>query len=139
ERDAKFGSRGGREQVYIIGCRYRATYDIVRTPLKAIYVPFSTERKGTNRQQLETSSLKIHFKSKRITAIPWKTTDGNVTSNRIDGTKISLSFGYLVSISFRFVPSEKSTLANFALLGASISHLVYVYLDWWLNSMTKSM
>uniref|UniRef100_A0A915HUW7 Secreted protein n=1 Tax=Romanomermis culicivorax TaxID=13658 RepID=A0A915HUW7_ROMCU len=33
-------------------------------------------RNGTDRQHLETLSLKIYFRSERITAIMWKTTAG---------------------------------------------------------------
>uniref|UniRef100_A0A915HX27 Uncharacterized protein n=1 Tax=Romanomermis culicivorax TaxID=13658 RepID=A0A915HX27_ROMCU len=39
------------------------------------YFPFSTERIVTDRQQLETFSLQIHVRSRRITASLWKMTD----------------------------------------------------------------
>uniref|UniRef100_A0A915KYX4 Uncharacterized protein n=1 Tax=Romanomermis culicivorax TaxID=13658 RepID=A0A915KYX4_ROMCU len=49
----------------------------------------------------------MHFRSERISAILQKTTDGNLQPN---GTKISLSFGHVVSIAFRSVPSEKASI-----------------------------
>uniref|UniRef100_A0A915J1N9 Uncharacterized protein n=1 Tax=Romanomermis culicivorax TaxID=13658 RepID=A0A915J1N9_ROMCU len=43
-----------------------------------LYLPFSTERNGMDRQHLETFTLKIDFRSERTTAIFWKMTDGNL-------------------------------------------------------------
>uniref|UniRef100_A0A915HQL5 Uncharacterized protein n=1 Tax=Romanomermis culicivorax TaxID=13658 RepID=A0A915HQL5_ROMCU len=40
-----------------------------------LYLPLLKERNGTDRQQLETFSLKINFRSQRITAIFYKMTD----------------------------------------------------------------
>uniref|UniRef100_A0A915JMJ1 Uncharacterized protein n=1 Tax=Romanomermis culicivorax TaxID=13658 RepID=A0A915JMJ1_ROMCU len=45
------------------------------------------------------------MRSTRITAILWKTTDGPTTEP--NGMKISLSFGYVPTITFPSVPSEK--------------------------------
>uniref|UniRef100_A0A915I2V2 Uncharacterized protein n=1 Tax=Romanomermis culicivorax TaxID=13658 RepID=A0A915I2V2_ROMCU len=59
-----------------------------------------------DRQQVETLNLKIHFRSERTSAISWKTTDGNLQPN---GTKISLSFGNVVSLVFRSVEKGKRT------------------------------
>uniref|UniRef100_A0A915HE26 Uncharacterized protein n=1 Tax=Romanomermis culicivorax TaxID=13658 RepID=A0A915HE26_ROMCU len=41
-------------------------------------------RNGTVRQQLETLSMKIHFRSESITAILWETTDGNPQPSRTE-------------------------------------------------------
>uniref|UniRef100_A0A915IMR8 Uncharacterized protein n=1 Tax=Romanomermis culicivorax TaxID=13658 RepID=A0A915IMR8_ROMCU len=56
--------------------------------LKLIYTCFFRWN-GTDRQQLETFGLKIHFRSERIAAILWRTTGGNPQPN---GTKIHPSF-----------------------------------------------
>uniref|UniRef100_A0A915JQB8 BTB domain-containing protein n=1 Tax=Romanomermis culicivorax TaxID=13658 RepID=A0A915JQB8_ROMCU len=58
-----------------------------------------------DRQQLETFSVVIHFRTERLTAILRKMTDGNFEPNR---TKIFLSFDYVPSIAFRSFPSEKA-------------------------------
>uniref|UniRef100_A0A915IV83 Nucleoporin Nup54 alpha-helical domain-containing protein n=1 Tax=Romanomermis culicivorax TaxID=13658 RepID=A0A915IV83_ROMCU len=55
------------------------------------------------------TTLNIYFRSETITAILWKTNDGNFQPN---GTKISLSFGYVPSIALRSVPSEKASTTN---------------------------
>uniref|UniRef100_A0A915JDL6 CFA20 domain-containing protein n=1 Tax=Romanomermis culicivorax TaxID=13658 RepID=A0A915JDL6_ROMCU len=60
---------------------------------------------GTDRQRLETFSLKIHFRSERTTAILRKTTDGKVQPNR---TETSVPFAYVPSIAFRSVERGKS-------------------------------
>uniref|UniRef100_A0A915KHC8 Uncharacterized protein n=1 Tax=Romanomermis culicivorax TaxID=13658 RepID=A0A915KHC8_ROMCU len=58
-----------------------------------------------DRQQLETFSLEINFRSEKIKAILRRMTDDNLQPN---GTEISLSFVYIPLIAFRFVPSEKA-------------------------------
>uniref|UniRef100_A0A915K5C5 Uncharacterized protein n=1 Tax=Romanomermis culicivorax TaxID=13658 RepID=A0A915K5C5_ROMCU len=59
---------------------------------------------GTDRQQLETFSLKIDFRLERISAILRKTTDGYLELNDV---KISLLFGYVPPVAFRSVGKGK--------------------------------
>uniref|UniRef100_A0A915JZC5 Uncharacterized protein n=1 Tax=Romanomermis culicivorax TaxID=13658 RepID=A0A915JZC5_ROMCU len=63
---------------------------------------------GIDHQQLETSSLKIHFSSERITAILRKTTDGN--SQR---TERKFLFRSVTLCRLHSVPLEKSSINDF--------------------------
>uniref|UniRef100_A0A915J9A2 Helicase ATP-binding domain-containing protein n=1 Tax=Romanomermis culicivorax TaxID=13658 RepID=A0A915J9A2_ROMCU len=64
---------------------------------------------GTDRQQLERFSLKIHFRSEGTTAILRITTDGNVQPNR---TETSVPFGYVPSMAILPVPSKEACSKN---------------------------
>uniref|UniRef100_A0A915ITK7 Ribosomal protein S10 n=1 Tax=Romanomermis culicivorax TaxID=13658 RepID=A0A915ITK7_ROMCU len=81
-----------------------------------LHLPFSTERNGTDRQKLETFSLKIHFQSERTTAMQLERTkmiDSNLQPNRTLRKFMIRSVTCGDRIPFHSVPSEK---ANFLLI-----------------------
>uniref|UniRef100_A0A915KLI3 Uncharacterized protein n=1 Tax=Romanomermis culicivorax TaxID=13658 RepID=A0A915KLI3_ROMCU len=84
------------------------TNDVISRKMLGVIYTCLFRRNGTDCQQVETSSLKIHFRSEMITTILRKTTDGNLPTEP-NGTKICLSFGNVPSIAFRFVPFCRKT------------------------------
>uniref|UniRef100_A0A915J5G1 Uncharacterized protein n=1 Tax=Romanomermis culicivorax TaxID=13658 RepID=A0A915J5G1_ROMCU len=66
-------------------------------PCQGSFILAFSQRNGTDLQQPDTCSLKMRFRSKRISAILWKTSDGDLQTER----KLSPSFGIVVLTAFR--------------------------------------
>uniref|UniRef100_A0A915JWW5 Uncharacterized protein n=1 Tax=Romanomermis culicivorax TaxID=13658 RepID=A0A915JWW5_ROMCU len=78
-------------------------YRLNRSDSRVVYTCLF-RRNGTDRQQLERFSLKVNFRSQRISAMLWKTTDGNLQPNR---TERKFPFGSVMLCRLHSVPFRR--------------------------------